>query len=70
MALTMRPPIAISGYTVSAEGDHVTRRPFRLPPGIQLTRLYALADQDGWTGGFMWRTPDGTEVALDEEGAL
>jgi hypothetical protein len=62
----MKPPIAISGYTVSAEGDRVTHKSIQIPATTELTCLYALADQDGWTGGFMWRTGDGTEVALEE----
>jgi hypothetical protein len=62
----MNLPIAVTGYAVTAEADRVTRKLIQIPAATALTCLYALADQDGWTGGFMWRTSDGTEVALEE----
>jgi hypothetical protein len=50
--------------------DMPSRKEILIPAGTELTRLYGLADQDGWTGGYMWRTPDGIECGYEDAARL
>jgi hypothetical protein len=70
MSPTMTPPIGIYPFAVSVEGEKLSRKEILIPAGTVLTRLYGLADQDGWTGGYMWRTTDGIECGYEDAARL
>jgi hypothetical protein len=67
---TIAPPIGIYALAVPAESENVASKEILIPAGTELTRLYGLPDQDEWTGGFMWRTSDGIECAIEDAARL
>lgn len=57
----------IPGYYVIDRGEERLpgREPVTIPAGTRLTRCFALAEQDGWEHGSLYRTAGGKEIAVE-----